>query len=251
MTITRRMTLCAIFAVILTAGITGWFRLPSPDALPRCLNSALVAFQTARSPQEAADVWNDLGDAKANLAKQQYPDFAFIAAYTSLFLILAAIARRRPIRSARMAGKLVVVAASITAVADIGENYFTLANIAALRSGLPAATQVDLMRHCSLTKWAACGVTLILCWWVFLPSRRGSALYRLASLTIAGFSAVSGSMGVLGLWDNTKIELVFPFLAPALLLQIPLFWHYWNDVFGTHAPVASQPIEGWATHPGY
>jgi hypothetical protein len=245
MTVTRGKTMSAVLSVIFTAALTAWFRLPPPDALPRCLNTVLVAFQTAESPQEAAQVWSLLGKHQANLAKAQYPDFAFIAAYTFLFLLLAAIGRRRPIRSSRIAGKLVVVSALVTAVADLAENCFTLANIAALGHGLPEAARVDLMRHCSLTKWAACGVTLVLFWWIFLPSRRGSALYRLLALTIAAFSVISGSMAVLGMWDITKIELVFPFLGPALLLQIPLFWWHWDDVHGDHAAVASQPIEKW------
>jgi hypothetical protein len=250
MTVTRAKTLVAILLVILTAAATGWFRLSPPDKLPRCLNTVLVAFQTAHSPREAEQVWNLLGDQQSNLAKAQYPDFAFIAAYIFLFLVLAALGRRRPIGSSRIAGKLVVVSALVTAIADMGENCFTLANVASLKHGLPEAAQVDLMRHCSLTKWAASGVTLILLWWIFLPSRRGSALYRLLALTIAGFSAMSGSMGVLGMWDVTKIELVFPLLAPALLLQIPLFWWYWDHAQGAHAAVEGQPIEMWKVSAG-
>jgi hypothetical protein len=88
-------------------------------------------------------------------------------------------------------------------------------------------------------------VTLILLWWVFLPSRRGSALYRVLALTIAALAAISGSMGILGYWDNPKIELVLPFLAPALLFQLWLFWSYWNDVLATHSAVADQAIEEW------
>jgi hypothetical protein len=61
---------------------------------------------------------------------------------------------------------------------------------------------------------------------------------------------ISGSMGVLGMWDITKIELVLPFLAPALLLQIPLFWWYWNDVLGANAEVEGQPIEVWRVSAG-
>jgi hypothetical protein len=250
MTVTRGVALSAVFAVIITAGITASFRLPSPDALPRCVDSALAAFQTAQSPEEAAAIWNELGDKAPNLAKQQYPDFAFIAAYTFLFFALARIGRHRPIGSSQVAGALVMVSAIATAAADIGENCFTLANIAALHHGLPDAARVALMRECSLTKWAACGVTLILFWWILLPSRRGSALYRLLALTIAGLSLISGSMGILGWWDNPKIELVIPFLAPALFLQIPLFWRYWDDVLGAHVAVASQSVETWEVNAG-
>ena len=248
MPVTRRLALSSVFAVILTSAITGSFRLPSHDALPRCMNTALAAFQTVRSPEEAAAIWKDLGDKAPNLARLQYPDFAFIAAYTFSFFVLATIGRRRPIRFAQIAGTLVMISAIVTALADIGENCFTLANINALHHGLPDAARVALMRHCSLTKWAACGVTLILLWWVFLPSRRGSALYRMLALTIAALSVISGSMGILGYWDNPKIELVLPFLAPALLLQIPLFWRYWDDVLGAHAAVADQSIEEWETN---
>ena len=93
-------------------------------------------------------------------------------------------------------------------------------------------------------------MTLILFFWIFLPSRLGSALYRLLALAIAAFSLISGSMAILGMWDNTKIELVFPFLAPALLLQIPLFLWYWDDVQGAHAAIEGQPIETWEVNPG-
>jgi len=250
MPLTRAWALFAVSAVILTAAITGWFRLPSPNALPRCMNSALAAFQTAQSPEEAAAIWKELGDKAPNLAKQQYPDFAFIAAYTFLFFVLARIGRQRPIRSSHVAGTLVMVSAIVTAFADIGENFFTLSNIATLHHGLPDAARVALMRDFSLTKWAACGVTLVLLLWVFLPSRRGSALYRLLALTIAALSLVSGSMGILGWWDNTKIELVIPFLAPALFLQIPLLWWYWDDVLGTHVAIGSQPVEMWEVNAG-
>jgi hypothetical protein len=236
----------AVVAVVLTASSTAWFRLPPPDALPRCLDTVLVAFQTARSPGEAQFVWNLLSDRqKSNLANAQYPDFAFIAAYTFLFLVLAAIGRARPIRSSQIAGRIIVISAFITAVADVGENCFTLMNIAALKLGLPDAARIDLMRHFSLTKWAASGLTLILLGWVFLPSRRGSALYRFLALSVTAFSVTSGTMGVLGMWDITKIDLVFPFLTPALVLQIPLFIWYWDDLRGDHAPIVSQPIEKW------
>jgi hypothetical protein len=246
MSISRRTVLWAILAVTVTIAATAYFRLPAPDALPRCLSTVLIAFETAQSPQEAAQVWHLLSDKeRANLANTQYPDFAFILAYTFLFLVLAAIGKRRPIPSSKIAGKLAVISAVITGIADVGENCFALVNIASLKYLLPTAASVDLMRHFSLTKWAASGVTLILFWWIFLPSRRGSAIYRLLALTIAIFSVISGSMAVLGLWDITKIELVFPFLAPALLLQIPLFWRYWDDLLDTHAALAEQPIEIW------
>jgi hypothetical protein len=52
MPVTRAWALSAVFAVSFTAGITGSFQLGSPDALPRCMNSALAAFQTAQSPKK-------------------------------------------------------------------------------------------------------------------------------------------------------------------------------------------------------
>ena len=101
---------------------------------------------------------------------------------------------------------------------------------------------VQWMRGFSLTKWTSCGVTLVLLWWAFVPARRGSALYRLATLLVGGFSVLGGALGILGLWDNSKIELVIPYLLPALLLQIPLFWFFWNDVTGQHEHHASQAV---------
>ena len=245
MIVTRGKAVWAVIAVVLTAVATASFALPAPDGLPHCLDNALLAFETSSSPAEAQAVWNMLNGKQANLARAQYPDFAFIVAYTFLFLLIGAIGRGRPVKSSRLAGKLVGLTALVTAIADIGENCLVLVNTASLKHGLPEVAQVDLMRHFSLTKWAASGVTLILFWWIFLPSRRGSALYRLLSLGVAVFALTSGTMAVLGLWDLTKIELVFPFLTPALLLQIPLFLRYWDDVQGDHVEIEHQSIETW------
>ena len=93
----RGIALSALIAVIVTAIVLGLFRLPSPDTLPRRLSSALIAFQTSQSPQEAAQVWKQLDGAQPSAVKGLYADFAFITAYTFLFLVLAAIARQRPI----------------------------------------------------------------------------------------------------------------------------------------------------------
>jgi hypothetical protein len=245
MTPSRMRALAAVIAVIATAVLTGLFRLRSPDALPRCLDSPLIAFETAQSPQEAAAIWNQLGDTQPNVAKGLYADFSFIASYTFLFLVLAGIATGRSVMFSHVAGTLAMISAIVTAAADVGENVFAITNIAALRSGLLRAEHLALMRECSLTKWVACGITLILFWWTFVPSRRGSALYRFVSLTVAVFAVISGSLAVLGLWDNAKIQLVISFLAPALVLQIPLFWFFWNDVIGVHAEVGDHPIETW------
>jgi hypothetical protein len=214
----------------------------------------MLAFQTARSSAETAEIWRQLGDSQKNenlsqgqknLSRFQYVDFAFIAAYTFLFLVSASIGRRRQIRWSKIAGRIASVSVVVTALADISENIFTLKNAQALQSGLPEPVQTALMRGSSLTKWTALGVTLILFCGVFLPSRRGSALYRLLAMAVAAFSLISGLLGVSGLWDITKLELVIPFFAPALLLQVPLFWRYWDDVVATHAAALSPPIEAW------
>jgi hypothetical protein len=57
-------------------------------------------------------------------------------------------------------------------------------------------------------------------------------------------------MGILGWWDNTKIELVIPFLAPALFLQIPLFCRTGMNVLGSHVAIGSQPVEMWEVNAG-
>jgi hypothetical protein len=77
MPVTRAWGLSAVFAVILTAGITGSFRLPSPDALPHCMNSALAAFQTALSPEEVASIWKDLGDKAPKSGQTAISGFRF------------------------------------------------------------------------------------------------------------------------------------------------------------------------------
>jgi hypothetical protein len=238
----KKTALIAILLVVATAAITGSFRLPPLEKLPRCLDSALIAFETAQSPDETLSVWKQLNAARPNLAKGLYADFGFIAAYTFLFLTLALLIRERPVRFARTVSGLAMAAAIATGVADLGENCFALKSIAALEHGVPESGMILLMRAFSLTKWTACGVTLVLLWWAFVPARRGSALYRLLTLLVGGFSVLSGALGILGHWDNSKIELVIPFLLPALLLQIPLFWFFWDDVTGVHEHHASQAL---------
>ena len=110
----------------------------------------VVALQMAR---DAADVEAIMGDAPSAdrevMRVKQYVDFALIAGYLALALMLAAtFARTRHRRLAFIIGGLAILAA----IADVLENLGTLRVVNLALSQLTPVT-LDALHLASLTKW--------------------------------------------------------------------------------------------------
>src|SRR5579863_2493624 len=137
---------CVVFLVVL-AGRPSFTNASLPV---RGVADPVVALQMAR---DAADVEAIMGDAPSAdrevMRIKQYVDFALIAGYLALALLIAAVlARTRHRRLALIMGGVAVLAA----IADVLENLGTLRLVNLTLSQLTPVT-LDALRLASITKW--------------------------------------------------------------------------------------------------
>jgi hypothetical protein len=167
---------CLVFLVVL-AGRPSFTNASVPV---RGVADPVIALQMARN---AADVEAIMGDAPSAdrevMRIKQYVDFALIAGYLALALMIAAsLARTRHRRLALVIGGIAVLAA----LADVLENVATL-RIVNLTLGQLTPVTLDALRLASITKW-----NLLL-----------SANTLLAAITVARREWMLRAAGLLGL----------------------------------------------------
>ena len=167
---------CLVFLVVL-AGRPSFTNASLPV---RGIADPVVALQMAR---DAADVEAIIGDAPSAdrevMRIKQYVDFALIAGYLALALMIAtALIRTRHRRLALVIGAIAVLAA----LADVLENLGTLRVVNLPLSQLTPVT-LDALRLASITKW-----NLLL-----------SANTLLATITVARSEWVLRAAGLTGL----------------------------------------------------
>jgi hypothetical protein len=110
----------------------------------------VVALQMARNADEVEAVMGDAPSADREVMRiKQYVDFALIAGYLPLaLLIAAALARTRHRRLALVIGGVAILAA----LSDVLENLGTL-RVVDLTLGQLTPVTLDALRLASLTKW--------------------------------------------------------------------------------------------------
>jgi hypothetical protein len=220
-------------ALLAATGLIVWYYSPGqPVWLPRCMDSALVALESAATPAEVNEIWRQPGLNKTNIRPNLYADFAFMFAYGLLFVLLGRVASFRGQGWVHLAGIIAMGAACLTVALDASENVFMLRLLPALEHGgelrsADAAT-VSLTRTVSLGKWAIFGVTMLLLLGAFTPSRAGTALYRILAHVVRMLIAIAGILAIWGFLDNSKIERVVPSLGLALILFTLLVAKYWT-----------------------
>jgi hypothetical protein len=137
---------CLVFLVVL-AGKPSFTNASLPV---RGVADPVVALQMARN---AADVEAIMGDAPSAdrevMRVKQYVDFALIAGYLALALLIpAALVRTRHRRLALVMGSFAVLAA----IADVLENLGTL-RVVNLTLGQLTPVTLDALRLASIVKW--------------------------------------------------------------------------------------------------
>lgn len=237
MTITRRLAL-QVAAVALGLGLVMGIAFPpgAPEFLPRCLTAPLVGLETPKNAAEFLNIWRSKGLDQGKVTDGLYWDFLLMAGYGSVLVMWGLLIRQRRLRAPDGVIGLAVVALAVVAVgADVGENL----NLLGMIKGPATDGGADLTRQFSYTKWATLGGTLLLAHRAFLPTRRGSLLYAFVAWagTLACFTG--GVLGILGLWDTPKFELVVLFMSVAFLVQVPLFAAYWEK----HMWSPNQPVK--------
>ena len=110
----------------------------------------MVALQTARNADDVEAILSDAPSADREVMRvKQYVDFALIAGYLALaLLIVAALTRTRHRRMALLIGGVAILAA----LADVRENLVTL-RVVNLNLGQITPALLHALRFTSVDKW--------------------------------------------------------------------------------------------------
>ena len=137
---------CLVFLVVL-AGRPSFTNASLPV---RGVADPVVALQMARNADEVEAIMGDAPSADREVMRvKQYVDFALIAGYLALALLIAgALIRTRHRRVALVMGGVAVLAA----IADVLENLGTL-RVVNLSLGQLTPVTLDALHLASITKW--------------------------------------------------------------------------------------------------
>jgi hypothetical protein len=181
---------CVVFLIVL-AGRPSFTNASLPV---RGVADPVVALQMARTADEAEAILGDAPSADREVMRvKQYVDFALIAGYLALSLVIAAaFSRTRYRRVAFVLGVLVVLAA----LQDIRENLATLRIVDLKLSQLNPAT-LGALRFTSVTKWILLATAIV-------PFAIINATQPRWCLRIAGVLGLAGAaLTVAGLFYNS------------------------------------------------
>lgn len=162
---------------------------------PRGISDPAVAIQVVHNIEEVDDILGEAPSPDREVMRfKQYIDFAFIAAYAALFLILAALLLREE-DWRRAAGMAAAICAIGTAVFDVLENI-TILRVLDVPLHLTTASMINSIRSASAAKWALAAITLSLLSILFLGSNGWLAR------VIGGLFILSAAMICYGFHDN-------------------------------------------------
>jgi hypothetical protein len=160
----------AILCLVLVILLRGKPYFTNASHPPRGIPDSEVAIQVARSPAEIDDI---LGNApspdREAMRFKQYIDFAFTAAYTALFLTLAAMLMREG-GWGRLAGAAAMVCAVATGVFNVLQDVAILSVLDIPLDALPSAA-INAIRSAAAAKWALAAVTEAFLSGLFLKQR--------------------------------------------------------------------------------
>lgn len=211
----RRLEKTAGFCAVACLAVSALLVAPpsfSNASLPvRGITDPVIAIQAARSITDVDYVLSESPSPDREVMRlKEYISFAFIAAYTALFVTLSLL-----LASAGGAGRLLAPASGICAVAAAAFNLAS--NISVLRIldvhlYETTAAMVNAIRSAAFAAWVLVALTLLLLSYYFLPSPKW--LPRI----IGGLLVITAAMQLVGLRDGEFLVLASAPAGLALLL---------------------------------
>jgi hypothetical protein len=161
----------------------------------RGISDPVLALQMAH---DVSDVDAILGDSPSPdrevMRLKQYEDFAFIAGYAALYLMLALLLARRYPRL-RLIAILAAIAGLGAAVLDVTEN-FAILHIVNVPLAATTQAMVDAIRHAAIPKWGLGFLALgLLSTYLLLDRRRTAKI-------VGGIDALAAVIGLMALIQN-------------------------------------------------
>jgi hypothetical protein len=220
--IAPRRALIATLATAIASLATGAAGPQDLDWLPDGFEKPVLALELVRSPSSFVKLIDQydrrppFARAADTFARNTRFDFALIAAYTSMWIL---ILRQRGGRVC--IGGIVLIA--VAAAADVVEDFYVLRSLRT--SGADAAMVVNA----AIVKWTALASAFAALAYRFWPDREVRDGWQLFSAAIALLYAYAGVLCTVGvLFSNPVIERAGLPLAVAFLMQMALFWHERN-----------------------
>ena len=211
----------AVLCLAILAVLAGRPAFTNASQPPRGIADPMIALQMARDVEEVDDT---LGEApspdREAMRLKQYVDFAFIASYVALLVVMGAALARRSRWGWALGGL-----GAAAGVFDILEN---VAILRLLPVDLGSTTQqlIDAIRHASLAKWSCASLAMVALAIFFLDARR----WWLRALGAANFGA--GALVCWGLANNAVLVWAGGAMAAGLLASAATL------KFATHEPAA-------------
>lgn len=159
--------------------------------LPFETTSTMLAAEFASTPDEIIAVIGSDRRYSKPLATQQYLDFAFIAGYVALFILIALALRTYDVPGARWLAYIAIVCAVAAGACDIGENLSILKT-----AGTPAMN-TSAVRWFSIPKWSLVFLVMAIESIVFLFWPRLKLWWRMAACVVGGLLLFVGASGLL------------------------------------------------------
>ncbi len=204
----RLSQVLAVVCVVILAVMAGKPSFTNASQPVRGIADPGIALQTARGIDELDAILSDSPSADREVMRiKQYIDFAFIATYAAISLVIAWAMRRRHWVALGVAGIALAAAAF-----DVAENLAILRLLPLpLSETTPAAIQA--IRMPSMAKWSLVACALVLLAALFLRARR----WYLRALGVLEF--VAGGLACWGVLHNEWLPWAGAMISFGLILS--------------------------------
>jgi hypothetical protein len=168
-----------------------------------------IALQMARSIDEVDSILGEAPSADREVMRlKQYLDFAFIATYVAIALVMSwALARRM-----RLAALALVVFTVAAAIFDVRENLAIL-RLLPLELGQTTRASIDAIRAASSVKWSLIALPPVMLALFFFTSRRWYLR------VLGGLDLAAGALTLVGVFHNEWLPWAGALLSAGLLLS--------------------------------
>lgn len=205
----RLAQILAALCLVIVAVMAGKPSFTNASQLVRGITDPGIALQTARNVDEIDAILSDAPSADREVMRlKQYIDFAFIATYAALSLVMAWALRRR-MRWAALALALFTLAA---AVFDALENLAIL-RLLPLELSQTTAAAIQAIRAASFVKWPLVSFALVLLSIFLFDSRR----WYLRAL--GGLDFAAGALTCWGVFHNEWLPWAGALISGGLVLS--------------------------------
>jgi hypothetical protein len=205
----RLAQILAALCLVIVAVMAGKPSFTNASQPVRGITDPGIALQTARNVDEIDAILSDAPSADREVMRlKQYIDFAFIATYAALSIVMAWALRRRM----RWVALALVVCTLTAAVFDVLENLAIL-RLLPLELSQTTAAAIQAIRAASFVKWPLVSLAMVLLAVFPLGSRR----WYLRLLGVFDFAA--GALTCWGVFHNEWLPWAGVLISGGLVLS--------------------------------